>query len=114
MIRRPPRSTRTDILVPYTTLFRSFLDAAAFNMEVDPFIRRFLVEARAAQRTDGAYPIVVPQPQSFPDVVTAGWSEAGIILPWQLWQRYGDTEAIEENWAAMEGDRKSTRLNSSH
>src|SRR3546814_5409799 len=74
-----------------------FLDAAAFNMEVDPFIRRFLVEARAAQRTDGAYPIVVPQPQSFPDVVTAGWSEAGIILPWQLWQRYGDTEAIEEN-----------------
>src|SRR3546814_12104240 len=79
------------------------LDAAALNMEVDPFIRRFLVEARAAQRTDGADPIVVPQPQSFPDVVTAGWSEAGIILPWQLWQRYGDTEAIEENWAAMEG-----------
>src|SRR3546814_10694333 len=23
MLRRPPRSTRTDILVPYTTLFRS-------------------------------------------------------------------------------------------
>src|SRR3546814_7988684 len=65
-----------------------FLDAAAFTMEVDPFIRRFLREARAAQRADGAYPIVVPQPLSFPDVVTAGWSEAG--------------------------DRKSTRLNSSH
>src|SRR3546814_5376750 len=27
MIRRPPRSTRTDTLVPYTTLFRSGLDA---------------------------------------------------------------------------------------
>lgn len=78
-----------------------FLDAAAFNMEVDPFIRRFLVEARAAQRPDGAYPIVVPQPLSFPDVVTAGWSEAGIILPWQLWQRYGDTAVIDENWPAM-------------
>src|SRR3546814_6278347 len=24
MIRRPPRSTRTDTLVPYTTLFRSY------------------------------------------------------------------------------------------
>src|SRR3546814_16889591 len=24
MLRRPPRSTRTDTLVPYTTLFRSF------------------------------------------------------------------------------------------
>src|SRR3546814_18473532 len=27
MIRRPPRSTRTDTLFPYTTLFRSFDDA---------------------------------------------------------------------------------------
>src|SRR3546814_5520042 len=27
MIRRPPRSTRTDTLVPYTTLFRSNLQA---------------------------------------------------------------------------------------
>lgn len=79
-----------------------FLDAAAFNMEVDPFIRRFLLEARAAQRPDGAYPIVVPQPLSFPDVVTAGWSEAGIILPHGLWQRYGDTAVIDENWDAME------------
>src|SRR3546814_18537780 len=26
MIRRPPRSTRTDTLCPYTTLFRSFLE----------------------------------------------------------------------------------------
>src|SRR3546814_11979810 len=28
MIRRPPRSTRTDTLFPYTTLFRSRLDLA--------------------------------------------------------------------------------------
>src|SRR3546814_1526955 len=27
MIRRPPRSTRTDTLFPYTTLFRSFANA---------------------------------------------------------------------------------------
>src|SRR3546814_4923282 len=33
MIRRPPRSTRTDTLFPYTTLFRSGLIAsAAFAM----------------------------------------------------------------------------------
>src|SRR3546814_1275989 len=32
MIRRPPRSTRTDTLFPYTTLFRSKLaDALAFR-----------------------------------------------------------------------------------
>src|SRR3546814_13201938 len=29
MIRRPPRSTRTDTLFPYTTLFRSGLDERA-------------------------------------------------------------------------------------
>src|SRR3546814_15022874 len=29
MIRRPPRSTRTDTLVPYTTLFRSHQSAMA-------------------------------------------------------------------------------------
>src|SRR3546814_3520178 len=29
MRRRPPRSTRTDTLFPYTTLFRSAVDAAA-------------------------------------------------------------------------------------
>src|SRR3546814_17192124 len=28
MIRRPPRSTRTDTLFPYTTLFRSFSSSA--------------------------------------------------------------------------------------
>src|SRR3546814_5180531 len=28
MIRRPPRSTRTDTLFPYTTLFRSFAGGA--------------------------------------------------------------------------------------
>src|SRR3546814_4360276 len=29
MIRRPPRSTRTDTLFPYTTLFRSTLEVGA-------------------------------------------------------------------------------------
>src|SRR3546814_14995112 len=30
MLRRPPRSTRTDTLFPYTTLFRSLEDVDAF------------------------------------------------------------------------------------
>src|SRR5690606_37777931 len=81
---------------------QAFLDAAAFNMDVDPFIRRYLREVRAAQFEDGGYPVVVPVPLSYPEVVTAGWSEAGIILPYGLWQRYGDTAVVEENWDAME------------
>src|SRR3546814_20856529 len=31
MIRRPPRSTRTDTLLPYATLFRSYVDARTFH-----------------------------------------------------------------------------------
>src|SRR3546814_18365498 len=35
MIRRPPRSTRTDILLPYTTLFRSQGAVGDFEGGVD-------------------------------------------------------------------------------
>src|SRR3546814_8562096 len=35
MNRRPPRSTRTDTLFPYTTLFRSLAGAAVAALEVD-------------------------------------------------------------------------------
>src|SRR3546814_4175172 len=38
MIRRPPRSTRTDTLFPYTTLFRS--PSRARRMTSDSFRRR--------------------------------------------------------------------------
>src|SRR3546814_5609288 len=44
MIRRPPRSTRTDTLFPYTTLFRSVRRAEAFSTYLiitdTPFQRR--------------------------------------------------------------------------
>src|SRR3546814_1596231 len=42
MIRRPPRSTRTDTLFPYTTLFRSGADARAniLHRVVDRHARR--------------------------------------------------------------------------
>src|SRR3546814_6278148 len=42
MIRRPPRSTRTDTLLPYTTLFRSdqrHEDAALAEPDVAPLVR---------------------------------------------------------------------------
>src|SRR3546814_7176939 len=42
MIRRPPRSTRTDTLFPYTTLFRSEdrrVDSAGMHLRSDPHLR---------------------------------------------------------------------------
>src|SRR3546814_15375549 len=41
MIRRPPRSTRTDTLFPYTTLFRS----GVAGLETDPVDGRMIVLA---------------------------------------------------------------------
>src|SRR3546814_7162012 len=36
MIRRPPRSTRTDTLFPYTTLFRSLRQSPALRRHASP------------------------------------------------------------------------------
>src|SRR3546814_19158109 len=70
MIRRPPRSTRTDTLFPYTTLFRSlrpdegvegdvdFLSVKLFGeieeMRFEQFLRR--IEARTDAEIGGALP----------------------------------------------------------
>src|SRR3546814_17856795 len=62
MIRRPPRSTRTDTLFPYTTLFRSqgMRDAVAvafdLNVVVHVHAHRFeagILIARGRQRSHG-------------------------------------------------------------
>jgi len=78
-----------------------FWDAAAFNMDVDAFTRRFMGEVRASQKSDGAFTDVSPLPA--PLVAgSPGWADAGVILPWTAWQRYGDTAIIVENWDAMD------------
>src|SRR3546814_4384611 len=54
MIRRPPRSTRTDTLFPYTTLVRSF------DISLGQVPNAFLVPQMAVQRDQqGAYVLVV-------------------------------------------------------
>src|SRR3546814_19124595 len=41
MIRRPPRSTRTDTLFPYTTLFKAWMDRLlALDTKGDPALAR--------------------------------------------------------------------------
>src|SRR3546814_15072185 len=59
MIRRPPRSTRTDTLCPYTTLFRSgaiavlgacCVGSPASAQFVDSSVQRFCLDARRSER----------------------------------------------------------------
>src|SRR3546814_1647370 len=47
MIRRPPRSTRTDTLFPYTTLFRSHVVLAVNKMDLVDYDRQVFDEIRA-------------------------------------------------------------------
>src|SRR3546814_1009015 len=51
MIRRPPRSTRTDTLFPYTTLFRS-ASIAFFVRAVFLLLTRFLVTLQRKKRSE--------------------------------------------------------------
>src|SRR3546814_4660187 len=100
MIRRPPRSTRTDTLFPYTTLFRSHVPLA--TLEVDEAV---LLLVAAGDTARGHMPLVVA-PAAL--ALAFGQRLDGLALP----QR----RLVDENQAALRraGDRKSTRLNSSH
>src|SRR3546814_15117137 len=100
MIRRPPRATRTATLFPYTTLFRSPLDgnggmtgcrAGSFKVGRVP-LSRFRGDRRRPPILDLFVELDEPL------------VEAAVIL---------DVDALRHG-GAVGGDRKSTRLNSSH
>src|SRR3546814_20612637 len=89
MIRRPPRSTRTDTLFPYTTLFRS-AGVRRINVSIDTL-----------------------DPAKFQAITRWGKLEK-VMEGLEAADRAG--LAVKINAVALKGvkDRKSTRLNSSH
>jgi alpha-L-rhamnosidase len=78
-----------------------FWDAAGFNMDVAAFTRRFMGDVRDGQNPDGAFAEFNPQSSEAHMKGAPGWADAGILLPWDVWWRYGDTSIIGENWDAM-------------
>src|SRR3546814_10845834 len=115
MRRRPPRSTRTDTLFPYTTLFRSVRRAGAARVR-----RRQRMSAAASAPDD----LALRLPLSGVRLVEASagtgktfaltaWIlrlllERGVPLPNLLAVTFTRAATAELR------DRKSTRLNSSH
>src|SRR3546814_11610310 len=65
MIRRPPRSTRTDTLFPYTTLFRSWNDASGDRL-------RGWLGLTPAQFYDPAKVAIVPMGFCYPGKAASG------------------------------------------
>jgi alpha-L-rhamnosidase len=78
-----------------------FWDAAAFIMDVGAFTRRYMQSIADSQTLKGAYPSAAPVP-TVDDSPTPAWADGAIILPWTIWQRYGDLGIIEQNWEGMD------------
>src|SRR3546814_8562957 len=66
MIRRPPRSTRTDTLFPYTTLFRSPADGRTLDCLAHPWCPTGAVPRRREEQPLAPPPSRRPQPAPTP------------------------------------------------
>src|SRR3546814_6491297 len=108
MLRRPPGSTRTDTLFPYTTLFRSH----GADLEG---------KARQHEHQAEQFPLRHAVGQSDRDAVEAGAAGEAIEKRRTVEQDAARQRTQDEIFEARFGrtlvlpqDRKSTRLNSSH
>src|SRR3546814_10739838 len=112
MIRRPPRSTRTDTLFPYTTLFRS---ARLSLICVNPLFHDLGHTTRIfCHQTLDSVPLSVI-------AFTRSWqqnalrpTEADAIIGQFAIQAAHASQLYIPQASQLLGDRKSTRLNSSH
>src|SRR3546814_1474227 len=134
MIRRPPRSTRTDTLFPYTTLFRSnfynwdtyigentldnFKEATGVDVTMDLFDSNDVLFAKFKAGNPG-YDVIVPS-NDFVERMT----KADMLLPLDhslipnkrnIDPAYINVEYdLQRKFSMPYTDRKSPRLNSSN
>lgn len=91
----------TQIFAPTATLFAN----------VQPFLRRYLHNLRIEQYPDGRVPHLIPSETSRfsggPNrafrliAASCGWSDASVLLPWTLFQYYGDESILEAQYDSM-------------
>jgi len=71
-------------------------------MNLAEFTKKFSMDMRATQSGTDMYGIFAPGASAPNPAYAAGWSDAGVIIPWTGWLQSGDTRIIDQNWAAME------------
>jgi len=79
-----------------------FWRAASYNMDLAAFSRKFAADMRGSLGDTPYYGIYSPGTSQEHSGSGAGWSDAGIIIPWTSWLQTGDTSIIRQNWATME------------
>jgi alpha-L-rhamnosidase len=78
-----------------------FWRTASYNMDLTQFSKKFAADLRGTQISTPMYGIFAPGTATPNAGFGAGWSDAGIIVPWTSWLQSGDTRIIEQNWDAM-------------
>src|SRR3546814_15862737 len=111
MIRRPPRSTRTDTLFPYTTLFRS-----RRTHDVDDLIKMVggpPLVIKLLEGTQGIGVVLAETKKAASSVIEAFYGLGNNIL---IQEYIKESRGTDIRAFVVDGkvDRKSTRLNSSH
>ena len=99
MLSVPSDCPQRDERLGWTGDIGIFAGTSTFNLDVANFLGKFSDDLVDAQHDDGSFTDVAPGVLSGSG--TAGWGDAGVIVPYTLWQRYGDTGVIQEHFAAM-------------
>src|SRR3546814_16300475 len=106
MMRRPPRSTRTDTLFPYTTLFRSLFCLSTSKEKERPFDKLRANGERGQPWYVALHAAIALHVSDPPATVQP-------LAPLAIWPMRCTVSPAASS-AAVTSDRKSTRLNSSH
>ncbi|MFO0810903.1 MAG: family 78 glycoside hydrolase catalytic domain [Gemmataceae bacterium] len=73
---------------------------ATLNADVQAFMTKWLVDLTDAQRPDGQFPMVAPLKVAEADGGPA-WADAGVIVPWTMYEVYGDRRLLERQYPSM-------------
>ena len=79
-----------------------FWRTASYNMNLAAFTRKYTADIRGTQAGTPIYGIYAPGTAKENMGTGAGWSDAGVIIPWTSWLQNGDTKVVDQNWEAME------------
>ena len=78
-----------------------FCPTACFNFDVSAFFHKWMTDMRDAQREDGGIPHVVPNILAAHEFNSPAWADAVVVVPWEVYVRYGDLSILKENYDAM-------------
>lgn len=100
----PTDCPQRDERIGWTGDAQVFANVASYNMDTSQFYRKWIRDLNFSRSPDGAYPIIAPvQYRNWTEKgACTGWSDAGLICPWQMYRKYGDTDILEEYLSNME------------